>query len=144
MSVRNGYAPAVALRRLPTLRATVASSQGSVTVSPGIAAFAASRAKQLGFASRSAYAAVLLHNYLHGPPIPLPVVERPNRVVKMRMQLNIAGALRSAASKSAARYKLSLSELVESLVIYDADRDEETLTIAPLRGTEKPLLKLPK
>lgn len=122
----------------------MASSQGSITVSPGISAYATARAKQLGLPSRSAYVAILLHNYLHGAPIPLPVVESPARVVKTRMQLNFSAALRTAAIKAAARYDLSLSELVESLVIYDADREEEEVTLWPVRGTTKPVLKLPR
>jgi hypothetical protein len=106
--------------------------------------FADARNRQLGLPSRSIYIAILLHNYLHGPPIPLPVVERPVRVVKGKMSLSLPSALRSAASKAGARYDLSLSELVESLVIYDADREEEELTLWPVRGTTKPPLKLPR
>jgi hypothetical protein len=60
------------------------------------------------------------------------------------MSLSIPRLLRGQAAKAAARWKMSLSELVESLVIYDADREEESLPIAPLRGTEKPVLKYPR
>jgi len=102
------------------------------------------RAKQLGFTTRSAFIGALLHTYLNGKFTPLPVVESPSRVVKVRMQISVSRAQRKAATKAAAGSNLSLSELVESLVIYDADREEESLVIAPLRGTEKPLLKLPK
>lgn len=127
-----------------TLRRRVASSDGSISVSPGIPAYALARSKQLGLPTRSAYVAILLNNYLHGPPLALPVVERPARLVKAVMQLSLSASLRSAASKAAARYKLSLSELVESLVIKDADREEEEVTLWPLRGTTKPVLKLPR
>jgi hypothetical protein len=122
----------------------VASSQGSVTVSPGIPAYATERFKQLGLLSRSVYVGVLLHNYQHGPFVPLPVVGSPARVVKVRMQLSIPRFQRVAVTKLAARWKMSLSELVESLIIYDADNEEETLTILPVRGTGKPLLKIHK
>jgi hypothetical protein len=121
----------------------VAISQGSITVSPGVPGYATARAKQLGL-ERHTYLALLLHNYLHGPPMALPVVESPSRVVKVRIQLTIPGALRSAATKAGARWKLSLSTLVESLVIADADSEEETLTVAPVRGSEKPVLKIHK
>jgi hypothetical protein len=92
---------------------------------------------------RHAYLAALLHNYLYGPPIPLPVVESPSRVVKARIQLTIPRALRTAAARRAAKWDLSLSELVESLVIYDADRDEDYFTLWPAGETAKPPLKLP-
>lgn len=126
-----------------SLRRVVATSYGSISVSPGIPVYVAARAKHLGL-ERHAYLAALLHNYLHGSPIPLPVVERPARVVKVRIQLTIPRALRTAATKAATRYELSLSELVESLAIYDADREEEELTLWPVRGTTKPVLKLPR
>lgn len=93
---------------------------------------------------RNIYLATLLHNYLHGPFIALPLVERPARVVTVRIQLTIPRALRVAAIKAGARWKLSLSKLVESLVIADADSEEEMLTVVPVRGLEKPLLKIHK
>lgn len=74
----------------------------------------------------------------------LPMVETPTRVVKVRMQITLSRSLRVAGSKIAARWKLSLSELIESLLIKDAESDAEGLMIAPLRGTEKPHLKYPK
>lgn len=132
------------MRAVRTLRAFVASSQGSITVSPGIPAYAASRSKQLALPTRSSYLAILLHNYLQGPPLALPVVESPARVVKVKMSLSIPRSLRVAAGKAAARYDLSLSELVESLVIHDADREAEEVALWPVRGSTKPVLKLPR
>lgn len=117
------------------------STQGSITVSPGIPGYAAARAKQLGLPTRSAYLAILLNNYLYGPPMALPMVESPERVVKVRIQLSIPLSLRSASSKSAARWKMSLSELVEALVIKDEESEVQTLIIWPARGAEKPSFK---
>lgn len=124
------------------LPAGVAQTQGSITVSPGIPIYAKARAKQLGLANPSDLLSILLHNYLHGPPLALPVVERPARVVKVRMQLSISRALRTAGTKAARRWDLSLSELVESLVIADADADRDGLHLSPLHGAPKPTLKL--
>ncbi len=121
----------------------MAQTQGSITVSPGIPIYAKARAKQLGLQNASDLLAVLLHNYLHGPMIALPVVERPSRVVKVRMQLSISRALRSAATKAARRWDMSLSELVESLVIADADAEGDALRIWPTDRAPKPELKLP-
>lgn len=107
---------------------------------PAVPEFIAARCKHLGI-ERSTYLAILLRNYLQGPPLALPVVADPPKKLKRPIiQVTMPRALRSAGAKAAKRWGLSFSQLMTSLVVHDADNGLDELVIHPLRGAEKPEL----
>lgn len=124
----------------PALRAGVASTLGSITTQPGVPDYLAERIKSLGL-DRSTYLAILLHNYLHGPPVALPVVSvPPRRLTRPKFQVSLPAKLRRDGQRAAKRWGLSFSQLVTALVVHDADNGLDELVIHPVRGTEKPEL----
>lgn len=112
-------------------------------MAPGIPPYAKARAKHLGLPDRSAFFALIIHNYLNNPRQLLPVIETPPRLVKVKMQLSLPASLRAGATRAAKRWGLSLSALVESLVLIDADSGEDGLQVNPVLGLEKPELDYP-
>lgn len=122
------------------LRARVASTLGSITTLPGVPAYVAARVKTLGL-KRSAYLAILLRNYLHGPPLALPVVnEAPKKLKRPKLQVSMPSKLRREGQRAAKRWHLSFSQLITALVVHDADSEIEELVVYPTRGVEKPEL----
>lgn len=106
-------------------------------------AYVTARARQLNL-RRNVYLAVLLSNYLNGPAIPLPHVEPPDKKLKRAIvTVTMPTALRREGQRAAARWKISFSALIESLIIHDAQRDQDadTLTIHPVRGKPSPRLR---
>jgi hypothetical protein len=119
------------------LLALVPSAQASITTLPWVPDYVRGRTRQLGL-RRNTYLAILLQNYLHGPPMGLPVVEQPRRQKRRKLQVGMPAALRSAGTRAAAKWKLSFSALLTSLVVHDATLGAEELVIHPVRGVAKP------
>lgn len=118
----------------------MASSLGSITTLPHVPAYIQARAKQLGI-KRHAYLALILHNYLHGPPLALPVVsDPPRRLKRPKIQVSMPSTLRAAGARRAAKWQMSFSALMTSLVVADADSGLDELVLYPVRGVEKPTL----
>lgn len=122
----------------PACARAVAAVSGSINLLPTVANYARQRAAQLGIAP-ALLMRVLLQAYLYGPPLGLPPhLGRHGRLKRQPVQCSLPGALRRAGKAAAKRWKLSFSELMESLLAADAERGEEALRIYPLNQKPKP------
>jgi len=82
-------------------------------------------------------------NYLHGPPIPLPHVDPDKKMKRVLMQATMPAALRREGKAAAAKWHLSFSSLMESLIIHDARREDgdDTLRLYPVLPKPSPRLR---
>lgn len=109
---------------------------GPITVLHTIPSYVRARTKQLGI-DRAAYLAILLGNYISEGTACLPNVEgRDKKRKRVTMQITLPGGLRAAGNKIAARYNLSFSRLIESLIVRDAWSHEDGLHIVPKSETK--------
>ncbi|QYM80267.1 hypothetical protein K0B96_06540 [Horticoccus luteus] len=116
----------------------VAAVSGSINLLPTVAKYAKARAEQLGV-TPSLLLRLLLQNYLYGPPLGLPPhLGKRDRLKRQPVQCSLPGSLRRAGKAAAKRWKMSFSELMESLLAADADRGEDTLRIFPPHKKPKP------
>lgn len=115
---------------------------GSISLIHYLPAYAEARSRQLGI-KRSAYLCILLSNYLHGPSFGLPHVDPDKKLKRVIMQATMPVVLRKEGQKAAARWDISFSSLMESLIIHDARRaeDDATLTIHPVLPKPSPRLR---
>jgi len=120
----------------------VAHASGTISLLHYLPPYAEARARQLGL-KRSAYLCILLSNYLHGPSFGLPHIDPDKKLKRVLMQLTMPLALRKEGQKAAARWHLSFSSLMESLIIYDARREDDagTLVIHPVSTKPSPRLR---
>jgi len=121
----------------------VAASSGSINLLPGVARYARARADQLGLAPATLLR-ILLQNYLHGPPLPLPTpIGKRGKLKRQPVQCSLPWKLRRAGHARAKRWKLSFSELMEALLIADSELGAHALPVYPPDERTKPELDLP-
>lgn len=121
----------------------VASKSASINLLPVIARYARQRADHLGL-NPALFFRILLQGYLHGPPLALPpLLGKRGKLKRQPVQCSLPVKLRRAGQQRARRWHMSFSELMESLVIADAEDESPTLTVYPPNERDKPELDLP-
>ena len=124
-----------------TLFPRVATSRGSLTLAPGIPAYATARAQQLGI-NRNVYLGILLNNYLHSPWTALvPPYDPRGKLKRVRMQCGLSARERMIGHRAARRWKMSFSALMECLILNDADQESDNLAIFVAKGSVKPSIE---
>jgi hypothetical protein len=121
----------------------VPTSYGSIHLLPPLAEYANARAQQLGMLP-AALMRILLQAYLYGPPLALPPsLGKRGRLKRVPVQCSLPAKLRKAGRARAKKWDLSFSELMEALLLADADHGRDTLTVYPPEQRGKPELDLP-
>jgi hypothetical protein len=121
----------------------VPTSYGSINLLPPVADYAKARADQLGLLPATLFR-ILLQGYLYGPPLALPAsLGKRGRLKRIPVQCSLPAKLRREGRARAKRWRLSFSELMELLLVADADKGGDALTVYPPNQCEKPGIDLP-